>query len=248
MINLPWLDTNDLAFPPTSEALAEPNGLLAVGGDLTPARILHAYQLGIFPWYSEDQPILWWSPNPRLVIKPNLIHISKSLRKLLKKNNFRVTADQQFSAVLKACAEPRDIDNPGTWITPEMAQAYQDLHKLGHAHSIEVWEHEMLVGGLYGLSLGQVFFGESMFSIADNASKVALVYLCSQLQQWGFQLIDCQVESDHLISLGAANIPRKEFEQYLQKYTNIVSNNTNKASAGTPQNPGKWELTWQYQP
>ncbi len=209
MTQVQWLD-DSLTFPPVNSALEEPDGLLAAGGDLSPDRILLAYQNGIFPWYSDDQPILWWSPNPRTVIKPCDLHISRSMQKILNKNLFRVTYDQDFESVIHACAAPRDADS-GTWITDEMIDAYCELHHLGHAHSVEVWEGESLVGGLYGIAIGEVFFGESMFSHQSNASKVGFITLINQLQQWGFTLIDCQVASDHLFTLGATEMPRALF-------------------------------------
>lgn len=214
MITLPWLESHTLEFPPSDQALDDPNGLLAGGGDLSPERLLHAYRRGIFPWYEADQPILWWSPDPRAVVFPDRLHVSKSLRKVLRRGDFQVTADQAFERVMTACGEPRD-GAAGTWITPEMLAAYIEMHRLGYAHSVEVWRSGELVGGLYGLALGRVFFGESMFSRADNASKVAFVHLVEQLSAWQFQLVDCQVSSAHLFSLGAEEISRKEFEKIL---------------------------------
>lgn len=207
-----WLDpeSDPAQFPDPSYALEEPNGLLAVGGDLSPARLLNAYRQGIFPWYSDDQPILWWSPNPRAVLFPNEFKIARSLRKTLRKHPFRVTLDTAFAAVIDACSEPRSHD-AGTWITEEMKQAYVQLHRIGFAHSVECWEDEELVGGLYGVSMGKVFFGESMFSRRTDASKVGFAHLVEQLKNWGFGLIDCQVHSGHLASLGAEDIPRDEF-------------------------------------
>lgn len=218
-----WIDPNDDSklFPPVELALEEPDGLLAAGGDLSPERIVAAYQNGIFPWYSEDQPILWWSPNPRAVIFPDELHISRSLAKTLRRNQFRVSLDTEFEAVLKACAAPR-ADELGTWITDDMHKAYTRLHQLGIAHSVEVWQDEELVGGLYGLSLGRVFFGESMFSRVTDASKVALVKFTEQLQAWGYALIDCQVSSPHISSLGASNIPRAEFVSLLKQWAQTI--------------------------
>lgn len=214
MITLPFLDSDSLDFPDSSQALEEPNGLLAGGGDLSTERLLHAYRKGIFPWYEQGQPILWWTPDPRAVLFPERLHISRSMRKCLRRGEFKVTADQAFERVMGACGEPRD-GATGTWITPEMLNAYTQLHRQGYAHSIEVWRSGELVGGLYGLALGRVFFGESMFSRANNASKVAFIHLVAQLRAWQFQLIDCQVSSGHLFSLGAEEISREAFEQVL---------------------------------
>lgn len=198
-----------LIFPPS--ALAEPDGLLAVGGDLSPNRLLEAYRQGIFPWYSPGDPILWWSPQPRLVLEPASIHVSKSLRKEIARNKFQIKLDTAFSQVLRECAMIPRRESEGTWITPEMQEAYIRLHKLGFAHSVECWQDEDLVGGLYGLSLGKCFFGESMFAKKSNASKIALVALANILEEWGFQLIDCQVTTQHLIRLGACEIDRADF-------------------------------------
>lgn len=210
MIHLPWLNDDPALFPPLESALDDPNGLLAAGGDLHPQRIVNAYAQGIFPWYEEDQPILWWTPNPRTILRPHEVHLSRSLRKLLRKAPFELRFDTAFSEVMKACAAPREYAG-GTWITPEMHEAYCELHRLGIAHSVEMWNDGKLVGGLYGLALGRVFFGESMFSRQDNASKIAFACLCYHLEAWGFELVDCQVASDHLFSLGAYELPREEF-------------------------------------
>ena len=201
-------------FPPSSEALDYPNGLLAVGGDLTPARLLSAYHRGLFPWFEAPQPVLWWTPDPRSVLFPDELHISRSLRKTLRRDAFELAVDGQFSRVMRACAEAR-TSGPGTWIDDTMINAYTDLHRMGYAHSVEVMEHGELVGGLYGIALGRVFFGESMFSRRSDASKVALVALVHLLRAAGFRLIDCQVESAHLNTLGARNISRLDFEQWL---------------------------------
>ncbi len=206
----------DAPFPPVELAQREPNGLLAVGGDLSPTRLLNAYRNGIFPWYSEGQPILWWSPDPRLVLFPDRLKISRSLRKTLRNGEFEISVDGDFRGVIHACAAPR-YDEGETWITKEMISAYENLHQAGHAHSIEIWLHEELVGGLYGVSTGRVFFGESMFSKARDASKVALVCLARYLASWGCQLIDCQVYSQHLVSLGAEEIPRHRFSAILRE-------------------------------
>ncbi|MFK7976799.1 MAG: leucyl/phenylalanyl-tRNA--protein transferase [Halioglobus sp.] len=202
-------------FPSTSDALDEPNGLLAVGGELTVERLLAAYRRGIFPWYDDPQPILWWTPDPRLVLFPQELHMSRSLRKTLRGDAFALSVDTQFSGVMQACAQLRG-DGLGTWIDDAMLDAYTELHSLGYAHSIEVRDDSgTLVGGLYGVSLGGVFFGESMFSHRSDASKTALVALVHILKRGGFQMIDCQVASDHLISLGARCISRLDFEKRL---------------------------------
>jgi leucyl/phenylalanyl-tRNA---protein transferase len=204
-------------FPDVSLAEREPNGLLAVGGDLSPQRLINAYLKGIFPWFSEDEPILWWSPDPRTVLFPDRIKISRSLRKTLKKMSFTVSFDQNFPAVIHACAQPRD-SSPGTWLLPEMIEAYHRQHELGLAHSVEVWQDERLVGGLYGMAIGAVFFGESMFSRVPDASKVALVHLSRTLSEWGYKMIDCQVYTQHLASLGAEEIPRRHFISHLNQW------------------------------
>lgn len=201
-------------FPPVDCALDEPNGLLAVGGRLSSQRLLLAYRHGIFPWFSEGQPILWWSPNPRAVLFPEQFKISTSLRKTLRSNRFRVTFDCAFSRVIAACAAPRKAAL-GTWITQEMVQAYQHLHQQGYAHSVETWYQDQLVGGLYGIQLGKLFFGESMFSTQTDASKVALYELVQYALNNHLPLIDCQVPSAHLQSLGATTLPRQDFIQFL---------------------------------
>ncbi len=201
-------------FPETTLALAEPNGLLAAGGDLSPGTLLAAYERGIFPWYQAPQPILWWSPDPRSVILPGQLHLSRSLRRELRKNRYTITFDRAFEAVVRCCAETRE-DGLGTWIDEDMVQAYCALHRRGYAHSIEVWDDGDLVGGLYGVALGTAFFGESMFSRRSNTSKIALVALVTQLEKAGFGLFDCQVESPHMNSMGAINLPRLDFERRL---------------------------------
>lgn len=208
---------NPKSFPDPKHALCEPNGLLAVGGDLTPTRLTHAYRCGIFPWFSDGDPILWWSPDPRTVLFPSQIHVSRSLRKRLRNTSFHVTFDRAFSAVLHGCAAPRDAQD-GTWIVPEMIAAYETLHAQGLAHSVEIWQDEQLVGGLYGVAIGRVFFGESMFSRASDASKIALVYLCQQLEAWGFELIDCQMRTDHLLRMGAFELSRTGFIAALNRF------------------------------
>lgn len=213
-----WLNIHDPEdFPDVRLALTEPDGLLAVGGDLSEQRLLAAYRNGIFPWYNEDQPILWWSPDPRAVLFPDKLKISKSLRKKIRQGLFSVKFDTAFEQVMLECAAPRPGQN-GTWISDEMRQAYKRLHNLGYAHSIECWQGDRLVGGLYGIALGQIFFGESMFSRVADASKVAFVYLVRHLQARDFALIDCQVSSAHLESLGACNIERSDFSRYLNEY------------------------------
>jgi len=213
-----WLNPYDPTdFPNVSLALHDPDGLLAVGGDLSIERLLAAYQRGIFPWYSGDQPILWWSPDPRSVLFPENLHISRSLRKTLRKQFFTITIDTAFSDVIQACSEPR-ADGLGTWITDEMQQAYLRLHQAGYAHSVECWLNDKLVGGLYGVAMGKVFFGESMFSRVTDASKVAFVLLVRQLQRWQFEMIDCQIQTTYLNQFGAELIPRTRFVQLLDQY------------------------------
>ncbi len=219
-VGLYFLDLNNPEiFPDVSLALTDPDGLLAIGGDLSPARLLAAYKRGIFPWYSKGQPILWWSPNPRAIVYPKELHISHSLRKTLRRGQFSVTLDRVFAQVITECAKSRS-DRRGTWITQEMMQAYQQLHALGFAHSVEVWLDDHLVGGMYGVSLGKVFFGESMFSRETDASKIAMVFLCKQLDRWGFALLDAQVQSAHLDSMGAIPLARDKFIELLARQTN----------------------------
>ncbi|ODS23435.1 leucyl/phenylalanyl-tRNA--protein transferase [Candidatus Endobugula sertula] len=219
MFQLPWLDPNIIEFPDTYGALKEPNGLLAAGGQLNTQWLLKAYSLGIFPWFSEGEPILWWSPSPRAIIYVNQLYISKSLRKILKKNIVRISFNQAFTSVINACSQPRPKqEQDSTWITDEVKQAYIQLHHLGYAHSVEVWQENQLVGGLYGISLGRMFFGESMFSLIPNSSKIALTHLVEKLKQWQYIAIDCQVYNNHLPSLGAIQIPRIEFEILLRDH------------------------------
>jgi leucyl/phenylalanyl-tRNA--protein transferase len=215
-------------FPPLEQALLEPNGLLAAGGSLTPARLLDAYRHGIFPWFNSADPVLWWSPDPRMVLFPQEFKISQSLRKTLRNRVYEVRTDTAFEQVMRACAAPRGGE-AGTWIHEEMIAAYTELHRMGHAHSIEVWMPNTsfqpqadelkleLVGGLYGMSIGRMFYGESMFSRRSDASKVALAHLAAQLRRWNFGMIDCQMNTPHLASLGAREIPRTEFVQRLQE-------------------------------
>lgn len=219
-MSLPWLKADPHWFPPTQTAMAEPNGLLAAGGDLSPPRLLTAYQKGIFPWYSEGQPILWWSPNPRVVFLPDKIHISSSMKKFMRKCAWQIRINTAFTQILAQCAAPRRNSN-GTWLLSDMQQAYTTLHKMGFAHSIEVWEENELVGGLYGIALGRIFFGESMFSCAPNGSKVALIALGALLKSAEFALIDCQVGNPHLSSMGAVTLARLEFEAILRQNTTL---------------------------
>jgi leucyl/phenylalanyl-tRNA--protein transferase len=223
-----WLGPSD-PFPPVDAALTEPNGLLAAGGDLTPARLLDAYRLGIFPWSSDDEPMLWWSPDPRMVLFVDELRVSRSLRRRIRSGAFRVTADTAFHGVIRGCADRRR-DGEGTWITEEIAAAYRELFRRGHAHSIETWSGDALVGGLYGVSIGRMFYGESMFAHASDASKVAFALAVRQLARWGFRIIDCQMSTAHLASLGAREIPRREFVDMLQALT------------AQPEVPAPWRL------
>ena len=213
-MSIPWLGARD-PFPPVEQALIEPNGLLAAGGDLSPERLLDAYARGIFPWFNEEDPVLWWSPDPRMVIFPRALHVSRSLRRAIRSGQFSVTLDRAFDGVVDGCAAPR-ANQGGTWITGDMVDAYGRLAQLGYAHSVEAWERDELVGGVYGVALGRVFYGESMFSRRSNASKVALAHLARQLDRWGFLVIDCQLATGHLASLGAREIARDEFLRHLR--------------------------------
>jgi len=204
--------TDQLAFPDPRLASAE--GLLAVGGDLTPERLLLAYSLGIFPWYGSGEPILWWSPDPRCVIFPGTVHVSRRLARILRQGQFAVTCNRAFDEVITVCADLRDRDG-GTWLVPEMQRAYRELHRLGYAHSVEVWRHGQLAGGLYGVAIGRFFFGESMFHRATDASKIGLVMLCRHLAERDFELLDCQVPNPHLLRMGAKLLPRSEFLERL---------------------------------
>jgi leucyl/phenylalanyl-tRNA--protein transferase len=208
-------------FPPSSTALAYPNGLLAAGGRLDSDTLLAAYRRGIFPWYEAPQPVLWWTPDPRSVLFLDELHISRSLRKTLRRGQFTLSVDRCFSRVMRACAEPR-ADQEGTWIDPDMIQAYTGLHDRGCAHSVEIWQEDQLCGGLYGVAIGAAFFGESMFSRVSDASKVALVALIWMLRQRGGRFVDCQVESEHLNSLGARYIPRVDFENLVAHTVDMV--------------------------
>ena len=212
---IPWL-TGDEAFPEVDSALAEPNGLLCGGGDLSPQRLLAAYRNGIFPWFSDGDPILWWSPDPRMVLFPGEFHASHSLRRRLRTGSFEVRLDTAFDAVIRACAETPRGDQNGTWISERMQRAYGRLHELGIAHSVETWVDGVLCGGLYGVELGHVFFGESMFSHATDCSKIALAHLARFLEGRGFAVIDCQMRTPHLASLGAREIRRAEFRRLIR--------------------------------
>ena len=216
-------------FPPVHKALQEPEGLLAVGGCLSPTRIINAYRHGIFPWFNPDDPILWWSPNPRLILLPHQLYVSRRLSKTIRSGKFVFSIDRAFSQVIENCAKPRSYTN-GTWITEEIKQAYTDLHRLGIAHSAEAWFEGQLVGGLYGVAMGQVFFGESMFHTKTDASKVAFVQLVQHLTAWNYQLIDCQMHTAHLASLGAHEVSRQHFIDLLDKYCE------------TPPHPKAWQL------
>lgn len=224
MVNLTkapyWLDRDPVHFPPTKLAMDEPDGLLAIGGDLTPEWLLHAYSVGLFPWFNPGEPVLWWTPNPRSVLPLANLKIRKSLWKKIKQKakdkGFEVTLDRDFNNVIKACSETPRKDQEGTWITDEMLTAYNTLHIQGYAHSVEVWQDNDLVGGLYGVSLGKMFFGESMFARQTDASKIALIALSMQLKEWGFTLIDTQVETGHLNSMGAIHLSREEFEKQMR--------------------------------
>ena len=218
---LTWLAASpNSPFPSLDQSLDD--GLLAVGGDLSSQRLLNAYRNGIFPWFNEHDPILWWAPDPRMVLFTDQIKRSKSLKKTLRNTELSITMDRAFAEVMAACSAPRKNANgdteSGTWIHPEMIEAYTDLHQQGIAHSIECWQNGELVGGLYGIAIGHVFFGESMFSTVRDSSKIALVTLCRQLERWGFPLIDCQIYSEHLASMGAIEIDRKQFVSYLDRF------------------------------
>ena len=223
------LNRHDLHFPPVDRASHE--GLLAVGGDLCPERLLEAYRRGIFPWYNDDQPILWWSPNPRAVLFPNKLHVSRSLKRRLRPAVFTVTLDTSFRTIMEQCAGARpQHPEGGTWITGEMLDAYTRLHELGYAHSVETWQNGCLVGGLYGVAIGRAFFAESMFTRVDDASKVALVRLVKQLEAWNFRLIDCQQFSPHVSRFGAEEIPRVDFIKHLHQALTL------------PDRRGRWEF------
>lgn len=212
----PYLDENQhFQFPPVDKST--PEGIVAAGGNLSPGMLLSAYTQGIFPWYSEYEPILWWSPDPRFVLFPEELHISKSMGRVLKKEEFTCTADTCFETVIRSCREIERPGQPGTWITNDMLEGYIELHRLGYAHSVEAWQGGDLTGGLYGVSLGKCFFGESMFSKKSNSSKASLIFLAGRLKERGFHFIDCQVYTSHLKSLGAREIPRREFIVRLER-------------------------------
>jgi leucyl/phenylalanyl-tRNA---protein transferase len=215
---IPWL-APDQPFPPVQRALREPNGLLAAGGDLSLHRLLDAYRRGIFPWYSEGEPVLWWSPDPRMVLAPAEISISRSLKKRIRSRVYEVRADTCFTKVMRACAEPRD-GQAGTWITEDIVSAYSALHAAGLAHSVEAWREGELVGGLYGVAIGGMFYGESMFTRAADASKVSLAHLARQLERWRFGMIDCQMQTSHLASMGARTLSRRDFIAALSELIN----------------------------
>jgi len=212
---IPWMERGT-PFPPIQSALKHPNGLLAAGGDLSAERLLQGYRVGIFPWFSEGDPILWWSPDPRMVLFPGEFRISRSFAKVLRNRSYQTRFDSAFDQVMAGCAAPRE-GQAGTWITGEMHDAYRELHRLGYAHSVETWIDGALAGGLYGVALGGVFFGESMFSLARDASKIALAALVAHLQDAGFRLIDCQMRTRHLETLGAREIPRRRFSRLLSE-------------------------------
>lgn len=215
---IPWLGVRD-PFPPLARALAEPNGLLAAGADLSTERLINAYSNGIFPWFSDGEPLLWWSPDPRMVLIPGELKISRSLGKRLHKHDYEIRVDSAFSEVMRACAAPR-ASQGGTWITRDMLHAYTQLHQRGLAHSVETWIDGELAGGLYGVSLGRMFYGESMFTRVTDASKIALAHLARQLERWQFGPIDCQMKTAHLTSLGAREIPRAAFVRELKVLVN----------------------------
>jgi leucyl/phenylalanyl-tRNA---protein transferase len=234
-----WLSERDSpdSFPPVDQALREPDGLLAAGGDLSPQRLLSAYRRGIFPWYSSGQPILWWSPDPRAILVPAELKVSRSLAKSIRNRGYETRIDTAFRQLIRSCGS-RDIRPEGTWLSPEMCAAYADLHALGYAHSFETWHEGKLVGGLYGVAVGRAFFGESMFSTATDASKVALARLCDELRQRSFAIVDCQMNTPHLASLGARLTPRVEF---LHAVTRLTHENdrpgTWRQAPPEPQNP-----------
>jgi leucyl/phenylalanyl-tRNA---protein transferase len=219
-LQLPWLDEHpDAPFPSATGALDEPDGLLAAGGDLSPVRLLNAYRRGIFPWFSEGQPILWWCPDPRMVFRTGAVRLSRRFRRTLRQSPWRVRADTAFDEVIDACAHrPRDGQR-GTWITSDMQTAYRTLHRMGHAHSVEVFDGARMVGGIYGVAIGHMFFGESMFSAESGGSKVALAALAERLREWQWPLIDAQVENPHLVSMGAELFPRSDFLSIVAKLT-----------------------------
>ncbi len=223
-LRLPLLATDpDAPFPDPHSALREPDGLLAFGGDLSPARLINAYRHGIFPWYSEGQPILWWSPDPRMVFRSDGVHLSRRFRRELRALDWTIRADTAFDRVVLNCAHSPRAGQHGTWITPAMRAAYGELHRLGHAHAIEVWDGALLVGGLYGVAIGRMFFAESMFSAVSGGSKIALAALAAMLREWGWPLFDAQVESPHLVAMGAKTLPRNDFLKVVALQTTLVA-------------------------
>ena len=218
---LTWLAPGQ-DFPPLAQALSDPAGLLAAGGDLSPARLIAAYRQGIFPWYNAGDPILWWSPDPRMVLLPDELRVPRSLAKLMRRQPYEIRVDSAFRAVMTACAQPR-AGQAGTWINADIIDAYTQLHALGVAHSVEAWQDGVLVGGLYGIALGRAFYGESMFARAPDASKIAFVHLVRQLQRWQFGMIDCQMNTAHLARFGAREIPRTDFIARLESLVNLAA-------------------------
>jgi len=214
---IPWLESGD-PFPPHNKALRDPNGLLAAGGDLSPTRLIDAYSHGIFPWFNAGEPILWWSPDPRMVLFPTELKVSRSLKKVIRNRQYEVRLDSAFTQVMHGCAQARRGQS-GTWITPVMIAAYTQLHKMGVAHSAETWIDGELAGGLYGIALGRMFYGESMFTAVSDASKIAFVHLVWQLKRWGFGMIDCQMKTAHLATFGATEIPRPDF---IRRVSNLI--------------------------
>jgi leucyl/phenylalanyl-tRNA--protein transferase len=247
---IPFLGPAD-PFPPIEQALDNPDGLLAAGGSLTTRRLVEAYRLGIFPWFNEGDPILWWSPDPRTILRPSKVHVSHSLRKRLRKDAFLVTFDRAFGRVLDGCAAPRAGDT-GTWLSPPMRRAYTQLHSAGYAHSVEVWMDGELAGGMYGVAIGRVFFGESMFTRRTDASKIGMVRLAAQLDRWQFPLIDCQLETGHLVSLGAEAMPRRRFAAEIARLVREpapkwaidedLAGNPAHAPRTLRKGPGTWDL------
>ena len=256
MSQLAWLDDTHPTFPPTTQALSDPNGLLAAGGNLQPSTLLAAYSRGIFPWYSNGQPILWWSPSPRMTLQPSAAHFGRSLRKLAKKHIFEISVDEQFSEVMSHCANIKREGQDGTWITEDILEAYVRLHDAGYAHSIEAWHNDKLVGGLYGVAIGKAFFGESMFSLMSGASKMAFSSLIVQLNAWGYTMVDCQMHTNYLASFGATEIQREKFEKNLtnaiqpcatnQSLQNQITSNGDTYIA-PPQTPPIHIVNWQKQ-
>ena len=239
-MNLTLLDSEQPQFPHPRHAVKEPDGLLAVGGNLSPSTLIDAYRQGIFPWYQDDDPILWWSPATRCVLPPSDLHCSKSLRKTLRRNDYQVTVNQAFNTVIDACSEPRE-DDGGTWITDEMKAAYTQLHQQNKAHSLEVWFEDNLVGGLYGVAVGSIFCGESMFSRRASASKIAMAHLCRWGLDTGVQLIDCQLVNPHLVSLGAISMDRSVFIEQLSQGRD---KHLNWPLPGTDQDSTKLQFNW----